>query len=129
MNGFPKVISGKKSSAMQMKKFYGKGCRVYATHVLEVAENDSPRLEGFHMLQEFKNVFPDEIPGLPPKKDINFAFELVPGVAPMSQTSCRMKKQEMIEMNMQLRELLEKNYLRPSVSPWGTPFPFFEKER
>ena len=54
---------------MQLKKFYGKGRRVYAAHVLEVVENDTPRLEGFHMLQEFRNVFPDEIPGLPPKRE------------------------------------------------------------
>ena len=41
---------------MQLKKFYEKGCRVYAAHVLEAAEYDTPRLEGFHMLQEFGNV-------------------------------------------------------------------------
>ena len=45
------MIYGRKSSAMQLKKFYGKGCRVYAADVLEVAEYDTPRLEGFHMLQ------------------------------------------------------------------------------
>ena len=54
---------------------------MYAAHVLEASENDTPRLEGFHMLQEFGNVFLDEIPGLPPKRDINFTFELVPRVA------------------------------------------------
>ena len=50
MKGFPKVISGRQSSAMQLKKFCGKGCRVYEAHVLEVAEYDTPRLEGLHML-------------------------------------------------------------------------------
>ena len=44
-------------SAMQLKKFYEKGCRVYAAHVLEATKYDTPRLDGFHMLQEFKNVF------------------------------------------------------------------------
>ena len=47
VKGFPEVISRGKSSAMQLKKFYGKGCRVYATHVLEAAEYDTPRMEGF----------------------------------------------------------------------------------
>ena len=56
VKGIPKVISGRKPSAMQLKKFYGKGCKVCAAHVLEATENDTPRLEGFHMLQELKNV-------------------------------------------------------------------------
>ena len=62
---------------------------MYAAHFLEAAEYDTPRLEGFHMLQEFRNIFPDEIPGISPK-DINLTFELVPGTAPVSQTPCRM---------------------------------------
>ena len=81
MKGIPKVISGRKSSAIQLMKFYGKGCKVYATHVLEAAKYDTPRLEGFHMLQEFRNFLPNEIPRHPPRSDINFTFELVPGAA------------------------------------------------
>ena len=68
VKGFPKVISGRKSSAMQLKRFYGKIYRVYATHVLEAAENETSRLEDFQMLQEFRDVFPDDVPGLPPKR-------------------------------------------------------------
>ena len=90
---------------------------MYATNVLEAAEYDTPRLEGFHMLQEFGNVLPDEIPRLPPKSDINFTFEIIPRAIPVSQTSRGMNKLEMLELNMQLQDLLEKKYLRPSVSP------------
>ena len=90
VKGIPKVIYSRQDSTMQMKKFCGKGCRVYATHVLEATENDTPRLEGFHMLQEFGNVLLDQIPWLPPKREINFTFELVLGVAPVSQTPYRM---------------------------------------
>ena len=50
VKGIPKVISRRNSSAMQLKKFYGKGCRVYASHVLGATEYDTPRLEGLHML-------------------------------------------------------------------------------
>ena len=57
VKGIPKVISRRKSSTMQLKKFYGKGCRGHAAHVLEIAENCTPILEGFHMLREFRNVF------------------------------------------------------------------------
>ena len=75
-----------------------------------------------------KNVFPDEIPGLPPKRDIDFTIELVPGAAPMSKTPYRMSTPEMLELKMQLQELLEKKYFRPSVSPWGAPFLFVKKK-
>ena len=64
----------------------GKWYRVYAAHVLEIAENGTPRLEGFHMLQEVRNVLLDEIPV---KSDTNVTLELVPGEAPISQTPYR----------------------------------------
>ena len=67
VRGIPKVISVRHISAMQLKKFCRKGCSLYAAHVLEAAENETPRLEDFHVLQEFRDVFPNEIPGLPLK--------------------------------------------------------------
>ena len=88
--GFLKVIFGRNSSAMQLKKFYGKGCRLYAAHALEAAENEAPILEEYHVLQEFRDVFPDEIIGLPPKRDIDFTIELVPRSTPVSKTPYRM---------------------------------------
>ena len=89
---------------------------MYATHVLEVVENETPRLEDFHALQKFRDVFPDEIPGLPPKRDIYFTIELVPGAKTVSKTPYRMSKPEILEMKMQLQNLLEKKYIIPSVS-------------
>ena len=76
VRGIPNVISVRQISAMQLKKFCRKGCRVYATPVMEEAENETPRLEDFHVLQEFRDVFPDEI-RIPPKRDIEFTIELV----------------------------------------------------
>ena len=63
------------------------------------------------MLQEFKDVFPDEIPGLPPKRDIDFTIGLVPGAAPVSKAPYRMSTPKMLELKMQLQELLEKKYI------------------
>ena len=88
---------------MQLKKFYRKGYRVYVAHVLEPTENETPRLEDFHILQEFMDVFPDEVPGLPPKRDIDFTVEIVPGVAQVSKTPYRMSTPEMLELKMQLQ--------------------------
>ena len=107
---------------MQVKNLYRKGYKVYEAHVLEGAENESPRLEDFHLLQEFRDVFPDEIPGLSPKRDIDFTIELVPGATLVSKTPYMISTLEMIDMKMKLQELLEKKYIRPSVSPQGAPF-------
>ena len=73
-------------------------------------------------------MFPDAIPGLPPKRDIDFTIELVPGVAPVSKTPYKMSTPEMLELKIQLQELLEKKYIQPSVSPWGASVLFVKKK-
>ena len=62
VRGIPKVIYVRNISAVQLSKLCTKDCRLYAAHVLEAANNETPRLEDFHVLQEFRDVFPDEIP-------------------------------------------------------------------
>ena len=86
VRGIPKVISVRQISAMQLKKFCRKGCQLYASHVEETIENETPRLEDFHVLQEFRDVLPHDILGLPLNRDIDFTIELVPGVALVSKT-------------------------------------------
>ena len=75
---------------MQLKKFCRKGCQFHPAHILETIENETPRLEDFHVLQEFRDLFPDEILGLLPKRHIDFTIELVPGATPVSKTPYRM---------------------------------------
>ena len=106
---------------MQLKNFCRKGFQLYAAHILEATRDETHGLEDYQVLQEFKDVFPDEIPGIPPKRDIDFTIELVLGAALVSKTPYRMSTLEMLELKMQLQELLEKKYLRLSVVPWGTP--------
>ena len=79
------MISVRNFSVMQLKKLCRKGCRLYAAHVLEAAEDQTPRLEDFHVLQEFRDCFPNEILGLPPKTDIDFTINLFPGAALVSK--------------------------------------------
>ena len=128
VRGIPEVFFVRQISAVKMKNLCRKGCRLYASHVLEAAENETPRLEEFHVLQEFRDVFPDEIPGLPPKRDIDFTIDLVPGASPVSKTPYKMSTPELLELKMQVHELLEKKYIRPSVSPWGAPILFVKKK-
>ena len=63
---------------------------MYAAHVLEATKNETPRLEDFYVLREFRYVFTEEIPGLPPKRDIDFTIEVVLRAAPMSKTLYKM---------------------------------------
>ena len=77
---------------------------------------------------EYVDVFPDELPGLPPHRDVDFGIELHPGTSPISMTPHRMAPVELQELRVQLHELLDKGFIRPSTSPWGAPFLFAKKK-
>ena len=73
-------------------------------------------------------MFLDEIPELPPKRDIDFTIELVPIAAPVSKAPYKMSTPKMLELKMKLQDSLEKKYIRLSVSPWGAPVLFVKKK-
>ncbi|WVZ52434.1 hypothetical protein U9M48_003489 [Paspalum notatum var. saurae] len=77
---------------------------------------------------EFPDLFPEELPGLPPDRNVEFAIELVPGTAPVSKRPYRMAPDELKELKTQLQEQLDKGFIRPSSSPWGCPALFVEKK-
>jgi hypothetical protein len=77
---------------------------------------------------EYPDVFPDELPGMPPDRDKEFAIELQPGTAPISKRPYRMPPAELAELKKQLQELLDKGFIRPSTSPWGCPALFVKKK-
>jgi hypothetical protein len=77
---------------------------------------------------EYPDVFPHELPGMPPDRDIEFAIELQPGTAPISKRPYRMPPAELAELKKQLEELLDKGFIRPSTSPWGYPALFVKKD-
>ena len=69
---------------------------------------------------EYAYDFPDELPGMPPDRDIEFAIELQRGTTPISKRPYRMPPVELLELKKQLQELLDKGFIRPSTSPWGS---------
>ena len=80
------------------------------------------------MLQEFKDVFSDKVPILPPNRNIDFIINLVPGeVAISCKATYRMITPKLVELNIQIHELMDKKYIRPSVSPWGSLMLFVKK--
>ena len=80
------------------------------------------------MVYEFLDVFPDELPGLLPDRDVELKIELVPGTAPISRRPYRMSPNELAKLKIQLQELLDKGLIQPSLSPWGCPTLFVKKK-
>jgi hypothetical protein len=106
--------------------------------VLYLPSQDSPQSCAFAMMEspvkkipvvcEYADVFPDELPGMPPDRDIEFAIELQPGTTPISKRPYHMPPAELAELKKQLQELLDKGFIRPSTSPWGCPALFVKKK-
>jgi hypothetical protein len=80
------------------------------------------------VVSQFPNVFPEELPGMPPDRDIKFVIEFKPGTTPIYKTPYRMATPELAELKDHLTELLEKGFIYPSSSPWGSPYDFCPKE-
>ena len=80
------------------------------------------------VVTEFPEVFPDELPGLPPERQVEFRIDLVPGASPIARAPYRLAPTEMRELMSQLQELLDKGFIRPSSSPWGAPVLFVKKK-
>jgi hypothetical protein len=79
------------------------------------------KLEDILVVCEYTDVFPDDLPRMPPDQDIEFVIELQPGTAPISKRPYRMPPKELAKLKIQLQELLDKGFVRPSASPWGGP--------
>ena len=77
---------------------------------------------------KYVDVFPDELPGLPPRRVVDFGIELHPGTLPISMPTHRMAPVELQELRVQPQELLDNGFIRPSTSPWGAPV-LFEKKK
>jgi hypothetical protein len=80
------------------------------------------------VVNEFPDVFPEELSGIPPDRDIEFVIELKPGTSPIYKTPYRMATPELAELKEHIKELLEKGFIRPSSSPWGAPVIFVPKK-
>jgi hypothetical protein len=80
------------------------------------------------VVNDFPDVFPEELPGLPPDRDIEFVIELKPGRTPIYKTPYRMATPELAELKEHIKELLEKGFICPSSSPWGAPVIFVLKK-
>ena len=85
-------------------------------------------LEDVPVVRDFPDVFPDYLPGLPPEQEIDFPIDLVPGTVPISLPPYRMAPAELKELKTQLQELVDRGFIRPSISPWGASVLFGKKK-
>ncbi|GJU56296.1 putative reverse transcriptase domain-containing protein [Tanacetum coccineum] len=114
-------------SCIKARKYMERGSQLFVAHVTE-KEPSERRLKDVSVVCEFPEVFPDDLPGLPPPRQVEFRIELVPGAAPIARAPYRLASSEMKELSDQLKELLEKGFIRPSSSPWGAPVLFVKKK-
>ncbi|GJY32485.1 putative reverse transcriptase domain-containing protein [Tanacetum coccineum] len=118
-------------SYSKTQEYMLKGCPVFLAHVTtnEVEDkSEKKRLEDVPIVRDFPEVFPEDLPGLPPTRQVEFQIDLVPGVAPVARAPYRLAPSEMKELSEQLKELSDKGFIRPSSSPWGAPVLFVKKK-
>ncbi|GKC66863.1 putative reverse transcriptase domain-containing protein, partial [Tanacetum coccineum] len=118
-------------SCTKTQKYIEKGCQVYLAQVTsKKAENQSKerQLEDVSIVREFPKVFPEDLPGLPPARQVEFQIDLVPGAAPVARAPYRLAPAEMQELSTQLQELSDRGFIRSSSSPWGAPVLFVKKK-
>ncbi|GJR84900.1 putative reverse transcriptase domain-containing protein [Tanacetum coccineum] len=118
-------------SCTKTQKYIEKGCQVYLAQVTSKKAEDKSeekRLEDVPIVREFPEVFPEDLPGLPPARQVEFQIDLVPGAAPVARAPYRLAPAEMQELSAQLQELSDKGFIRPSSSPWGAPVLFVKKK-
>ncbi|KAL8155199.1 hypothetical protein AgCh_000543 [Apium graveolens] len=131
-NGEKVIFKGQRQERLfltivQAKKLLRKGCKSFLAYVVD-SERESLSMKDIPVVNEFPDVFPDELPGLPPDRQIEFEINLAPGTKPVSKAPYRMAPAEMKELASQLQELLDKEVIRPSTSPWGAPILFVKKK-
>ncbi|GKB67091.1 putative reverse transcriptase domain-containing protein [Tanacetum coccineum] len=114
-------------SCIKAHKYVERGCHLFLAHVTE-NKSEEKRLEDAPVILDFPEVLPEELPRLPPPRQVEFQIDLVPGAEPVAHAPYRLTPSKMRELSVQLPELLEKGFIRPSLSPWGTPVLFVKKK-
>ncbi|WVZ59146.1 LOW QUALITY PROTEIN: hypothetical protein U9M48_009338 [Paspalum notatum var. saurae] len=126
-----KVIMNLEACTIQLTSKDGASIQVFLPHLekntLMTYALEESKLESIPVVCEFPDVFPDDLPGLPPNREVEFAIETWYS-SNISETN-RIAPREMVEMKKQIGDLLDKGFIRPSSSPWGCPVTFVEKKK
>ncbi|GJR99246.1 reverse transcriptase domain-containing protein [Tanacetum coccineum] len=117
-------------SSIRTQGYIDKGCQVFLVQMMKKEETvaSEKQIEDVPVVRDFPEVFPEDLPGLPPTRQVEFHIELIPGAAPVARAPYRLAPAEMKELAEQLKELSDKGFIRPSSSPWGAPILFVKKK-
>ena len=114
-------------SVLRARDLLHSGCLGFLAVVIDSSRPETFGPEAVRVVKDFLDVFPEELPGLPPQREIDFVIDLAPGVEPVSKAPYRMAPAELKELKLQLHGMLDIGFIRPSVSPWGAPVLFVKK--
>ncbi|GKC18771.1 hypothetical protein Tco_1020921, partial [Tanacetum coccineum] len=114
-------------SAIKMHKYLKRECFAFLAHVVE-RDQKVKSIQDILVVKNYPEVFPEDLLGPPPSRQVEFQIKLVPGAAPVAKTPYHLALPEMKELSAQLQELLSKGLIRPSSSPWGAPVLFVKKK-
>ncbi|GJW68604.1 putative reverse transcriptase domain-containing protein [Tanacetum coccineum] len=118
-------------SCSKAQEYMAKGCQVFLAQISAKKEEDKSegkQIKDVPIIRDFPKVFPEDLPGLPPARPVEFQINLIPGAAPVARAPYRLAPSEMKELSEQLQEHSDKGFIRPSSSPWGAPFLFVKKK-
>ncbi|GKE50220.1 hypothetical protein Tco_1481478 [Tanacetum coccineum] len=119
------------NSCTKTQKYLLKGCPIFLAHVTTKKTEDKSegkRFEDVPIIQDFPEVFPEDLPGLPLTRQVGFHIDLIPGAAPVARAPYRLAPSEMKVLSDQLQELSDKGFIRPSSLPWRAPILFVKKK-
>ncbi|GKC03278.1 putative reverse transcriptase domain-containing protein [Tanacetum coccineum] len=114
-------------SVMKAMRYLSRGCYAFIAHVIDT-NFEKKSVEDVLIVNEFLDVFPEDLLGISPERKVEFRIDLIPGATPIAKTLYRLAPSEMKELMSQLQELLDKGFIRPSSLPWGAPILFVKKK-
>ncbi|GJS53017.1 putative reverse transcriptase domain-containing protein [Tanacetum coccineum] len=134
IDGETLIIRGDRSKTRQnhisyikTKRYISRGCQLFIAQVME-KKSDEKRLEDIPVVKEFLKVFPKDLPGLPPVRQVEFQIDLILGATPITRAPYSLAPSKMQELSNQLRELADRGFIRPSTSPSGALVLFVKKK-
>nr|GEZ83183.1 putative reverse transcriptase domain-containing protein [Tanacetum cinerariifolium] len=118
-------------SYTKAQEYLTKGCHIFLANITLTKDEDKSkgkRLEDLPVVQEFPKVFPKDLPGIPPTRQVEFQIDLIPCATPVARVPYRLVPSEMKKLAEQLQDLTDKGFIRPSSSTWGAPVLFVKKK-
>nr|GFA80791.1 hypothetical protein [Tanacetum cinerariifolium] len=114
-------------SCIKARKYVENGCELFLAQVTGTVSKEK-QVEDVPVIRDFPKVFPEDLPRLPPPRQVEFRIDLIPGATPMARAPYHLAPSELRELSEQLKELSEKGFIRPSSSPWKAPVLFVKKK-